>query len=153
VAIDLRTAVRQTWERALDEQETVIVRDVVARVRDDFPDVVESEGERLIDTAIAREVKSIARTEAEQGAQLTLFGFPSVIAIPIPDDGYEYMQAVKARWEQLAAGGQIREDNVRRAQLRLDAYNGALDHVRPVMEGTERTLSDALALLSDEANA
>lgn len=151
MAIDLRTAVRQTWERALEEEERVEAPVVAQRVITEFPALVADEQERLIFAAILREIKQIARTETEESSQLSLFGFPSVIAIPVPDDGYAYMQAVKARWADLVAGAGVREDNVRRAQQKLDTYNGALEHVRPVMEFTERTLAAAVQELGAPA--
>lgn len=147
----LTEVVRHEWERAIEEQDTVVVRDVVERVRTRYPDLVDTESDRLVDAAIAREIKAIARGEAEHGAQLSLFGFPSVIAIPIPEDGYEYMATAKARWEQLVSGGDIRQQNVLRAQQRLDQYNSALDYVRPVMQGTDKTLDAALAELDPTA--
>lgn len=145
---DLRSAVRETWERALEAQRVVEAPVVARQVMADYPDLVANESDRLVFTAILKEIKQIARDEAEQSSQLSLFGFPSVIAIPVPDDGFHYMQAAKAQWVDLTAGAQIRADNVRRAQAKLDTYNGALDRVRPVMEGTERTLAEAVALLA-----
>lgn len=144
---DLRTAVRETWEKALDDDRVVEPAAVAQRVITDYPDLVADEREKLVFAAILREIKQIARQETEDSAQLSLFGFPSVIAIPVPDDGYTYMRSVKATWDELMAGAVIREDNVRRAQQKLDTYRGALERVRPAMEGSSRTLAEAIASL------
>jgi hypothetical protein len=148
VATDLRTAVRETWQKALESERVVEIPAVARQVIADYPDLIVSEQERLVWTAILKEIKELARQEAEDASQLRLFGFPSVIAIPVLDDGYHYMQSTKAQWVDLIAGAQVRADNVRRAQAKLDTYLGALDHVRPVMEGTERTLAEAIPLLA-----
>jgi hypothetical protein len=151
MATDLHVAIRETWARALEEERVVEVPAVAHRVIRDFPELVAPEQDRLIFLSIQREIKQIARQEAEDSSQLTLFGFPSVIAIPVPDDGYHYMQSTKAIWDDLTAGAQVREVNVRRAQQKLDTYNGALAHVRPLMEGTDLTLAQALERLQDAA--
>lgn len=144
---ELRAAVRETWEKALDDERVVEASAVARQVIEGYPELVASERERLIFAAILREIKQIARMETEESSQLSLFGFPSVIAIPVTEDGFTYMRTVKATWEELTQGASIREDNVRRAQVKLDTYNGALEHVRAAMEGTSRTLAEAIALL------
>lgn len=145
--IDLRVAIRETWERELDQNRVVEIPSVARKVIGDYPDLVAEEQERLLFAAIVREIKQIARDETETSAQLSLFGFPAVIAIPVTDDGFTYMRTVKATWEELLQGAGIREDNVRRAQSKLDTYRGALEHVRSAMEGTDRTFAEALVLL------
>ena len=146
---DLRTAVSEAWSRALDDERTVAIPDVADRIMEDYPDVVSQESERLVRSSIVRMLKDNANRETEESSQLSLFGFPSVIAVPVTDDGYVYMQSMKATWADLSSGAQIRETNVRRAQARLDQYNGALEHVRPIMEGTDVTLAEAVEQLGD----
>lgn len=147
MATDLRSATRATWQRALDDNERVEVSDVANRVIADYPELVVAERDRLVYAAILRDIKQLAREEAENASQLSLFGFPAVIAIPVPDDGYQYMQAGKAHWDDLVAGLTVREANVSRAQAKVDTYREALDRAQPVMENTDRTLAEAVALL------
>lgn len=144
---DLHEAVRQTWERALDADHAVSPPDVARKVIEDFPALVKAEEERLIFAAIVREIKAIARLETEQSSQLSLFGFPSVIAIPQSDEDegdFAYMRTTKAVWGELEAGATVRETNVRRAQEKLDTYRAALEHVRPRMQGTGLTFAEFL---------
>lgn len=151
---DLKTVVRETWEQALDASRIVSVAAVADQVIGEYPDLVEVEASHLVRRSLIRWIKGLARTEAEQSSDLTLFGFPAVIAIPIvPDeddedaaeDGYGYIRTLKAVWPELTAGSQIREANVRRAVQKLDVYTIALERVRPLMEGTDKTLAEALA--------
>lgn len=143
----LRDVVRATWERTLDEEREVDVPTVADRIIEEHSAMIQVESVGLIRSAIIREIKDIARSETEQSSQLTLFGFPSVIAVPVPDDGFHYIRATKAHWDELVAGAQVRTDNVRRAQEKLDIYMAALAKVRPVMEGNDATLAQAIASL------
>jgi len=153
---DLKAVVRETWERALDKDRTVSVTVVVDQVIKEHGDLVEEEASYLIRRALIRWVKTLARTEAGESSDLTLFGFPTVIAIPTepdpeadpddePGDEYVYMRTAKAVWSEIESGEVIRVTNVRRAQDKLDQYRGAKEHVRPLMEGTGKTLAEALA--------
>ena len=83
---ELRTAVRDTWERALDEERTVSVPAVVDRVIATHRALYGREMERLGRSALLRWVKDLARTESDADGQLSLFGLPAVIALPDPAD-------------------------------------------------------------------
>ncbi len=144
---ELRDAIRTTWETTLDAEREVDVPTVADRIIAEHGLMVAEEAQGLIRAAIIREIKDIARVETEQSRQLTLFGFPSVIALPVPDDGFHYIRATKAVWDELVSGAKVRADNVQRAQERLDIYMAALEKVRPVMEGTTRTLAQAVKKL------
>lgn len=149
MASELREAVRAAWDEALDEGHVVVVGAVADRVIAEHADLVQQEADALIRRSLVRWVKDLARSEAEAAGDLTLFGFPAVIAVPAngyasEDDEYVYMRSVNATWHDIEAGEQLRIDNVRRAQARLDQYRGAKEEVRPLMEGTDRTLADAL---------
>lgn len=150
MATELRGAVRETWERALDEERQVDAGTVARRVIAEYPEIIAQEQEHLIWVAILKEIKQIARDEVENTSQLSLFGFPRVIAIPVPDDGYGYMRATKATWDDLVSGRTVRAENVRRAQEKLDQYDDSLERVRPVMEGTAIELAEALTRLEPE---
>ncbi len=149
---ELRTAVRDTWERALDEERTVSVPAVVDRVIATHRALYGREMERLGRAALVRWVKDLARAESDADGQLSLFGLPAVIALPDPADAdsYVYMRTPRASWPDVQAGRALRIDNLRRAQARLDAYDGALDVLRPVMEGTDLTLEEAVRSLRPE---
>lgn len=149
MASELREAIRETWDRALDDGRVVAIGTVADEVIESNPELVEAEAKALIRRSIVRWIKDLARSEAEATGSLTLFGFPRVIAVPAngyasEDDDYVYMRSLKATWPDIEAGEQLRIDNVRRAQARLDQYRGAKEEVRPLMEGTDRTLADAL---------
>ena len=147
---DLRTAVSEAWSRALDDERTVAIPDVADRIMEDYPDVVSQESERLVRSSIVRMLKDNANRETEESSQLSLFGFPSVIAVPVVGSGFVYMQSMKATLRDLTSGAEVRELNNRRTQVRLDQYNGALDLVRPIMEGNpEMTLAEAIVSLGD----
>lgn len=151
---DLRDVVRETWDQALDEGRVVAVGTVADKVIEDHTDLVQQEAAALIRRSIVRWIKDLARNEAEAAGALTLFGFPAVIAVPAngyasDDDDYVYMRSLKATWPDIEAGELLRVDNVRRAQARLDQYRGAKEEVRPLMEGTSKTLADALRERAD----
>lgn len=149
----LRQIVETTWNAALDDHDDVDVAVVARRVVDENSDLVEQIADEAALALIVRFIKDLARAETEQGSQLSLFGFPAVIAVPIPDDGYLYKRTTKARWPELVAGRGVRETNVRRAQERLDQYDDGLEQVRSLMEGSERTFAEALTLLQPDAVA
>lgn len=151
VSTEYRTALRETWEQVLDEQREVDLPTVANRFITTNAGLVEREQSRSFYAMVLRDLKELARAETENASQLTLFGFPSVIAVPVPDDGYHYMQATKATFNELLAGGEVRDVNVRRAQEKRDAYYGAVERVRPIMEGTGKTLADALRELGESA--
>lgn len=144
---DLRDAIRETWDRALDEDRVVSIptlsSDFIAMNRD----LVNAQADVLIRRAVIRAFTALARADADASGQLSLFGFPSVIAVPAQDrdDEYDYMRTAKATFADLEAGESIRVANVVAAQAKLDAYRGALERVRSEMEGTSRTLADVLA--------
>jgi hypothetical protein len=69
----------------------------------------------------------------------------------VADTGTYYVRSDKAKWEELLAGRQVRERNVELAQKRLDAYDEALDTLRPHMEDTGRTVAEAVRSLGKEA--
>lgn len=149
---DFRAAVREAWEAALDDDRSVSIP-VVA---DDFIEanemLVREYSDVLIRRALIKEFTALARGAADSTGQMTLFGFPSVIAIPASDrdDEYDYMRTAKATFADLEAGESVRVANVVAAQAKLDSYRGALERVRPAMEGSERTLADVLADFASE---
>lgn len=149
---DFRSAVREAWEAALDDDRAVSI----PVITDDFIEanglLVREYSDVLIRRALIKEFTALARGAADATGQMTLFGFPSVIAIPATDRDteYDYMRTAKATFADLEAGESVWVANVVAAQAKLDAYRGALERVRPSMEGTDRTLADVLADLDDE---
>lgn len=147
--MSLRQIVADAWDAALDREQSVEISHVVDTVIASHPDLIRAHGDELARGALGRYVRELARREAqdegEAGGQLALGGFPAVIAIPGGGpNGHRYMRATKATWPDLAAGRAIRAKNVERAQARLDAYDESLADFRPFMEGTNKTLADAL---------
>ena len=147
MASELKSVTKQEWESALEKQDKVDIPTVAKEIMVRYPEFVARERDRLILDAIKRELTQLARAVV-QGVQLELFGFPSVIAVPEAGDGYLYMKTLKAKWPDLVSGAQIRQENVQRAQQKLDTYQDALDYVRPLMEGTELTFAEATRKLS-----
>ena len=142
---NLRTVLQEEWEKALDANKSVSPPEVVDRVIESYPALVREEQERLCREAMLRWVKVLARAESDESGQLQLFGFPTVIAIPngAPDD-YRYMRATKATYPDLEAGLAVRDENVQRAQAKRATYMAALEKVRPMMQGTGKTLAELM---------
>lgn len=142
---NLRAVLQSEWEKALDTNKSVSPPEVVDRVIASYPELIREEQERLIREAMLRWVKSLAKDDADGSGQLQLFGFPRVIAVPngTPED-YRYMRATKATYDDLEAGLQVRDENVERAVAKRDTYMAALEKVRPLLQGTGRTLADLM---------
>ncbi len=138
----LRRAIRETWYAALNDERKARIPEVAERIQNAYPDLIARQSHWLIFAAIKRYLNQLAKIETERD-EPNLFGFPRIIAIPEQDGSYSYMQVTKARWDDLIAGQRIREENVRRAQQKLDSYRDALEQVRPIMAGTQLTFAEA----------
>ena len=138
----LRQAIRDTWHEALESQQRTSIPQVAEAIMPKHDDLIKHQGRALVVAAIKRYLNCLAKIETDRDSLLP-FGFPEVIAIPDSSNGYFYMQTAKARWDDLIAGQRLRDENVLRAQQKLDSYRAALDAVRPIMEGTQLTLAEA----------
>ncbi len=138
----LRQAIRDTWHAALQSQHRTSIPEVADAIMLKHDDLIKRQGRALVLAAIKRYLNCLAKIETDRDSLLP-FGFPEVIAIPDSSNGYFYMQTAKARWDDLVAGQRLRDENLLRAQQKLDSYRAALDAVRPIMEGTRLTLAEA----------
>lgn len=143
--VTLRSLVAEEWDAAIVAEERVHLLDIADRIMDKHPDTVREHGEELARRALVNQLRELARRDADNGEQLSLGGFPRVIAVPNDAPGrYAYVSAHKATWVDLEAGMEIRLRNVEKAQTKADLYREALRSVRPFMEGTNKTLAEAL---------
>ncbi len=144
----LREAIREAWDNALDSGK-VVISDLADAVIQDNADLVDDLSRSLARSQVMKLIRELARAESEnEGGQLSLLGFPVVLAVPAADD-YIYMRATQANWQNLIDARTVRAENVARAQRKLDIYDEALDKVRPILEGTQLTLSDAIMAFGD----
>ena len=141
----LKDIVKTEWDTALDTGKEVRLPVLADAIIENHVDALEEEKNRLFRNAVMDILRGIAKGTADDSGQLELFGFPTVIAIPDGDD-YVYLRATNATFGKLQAGCEIRRKNVVRAQSKLDGYLLALRRVKPLMEGTEKTLMEAVQL-------
>lgn len=148
----LRQALSEMAMQMLETTTQVSTEDVVAAARAAHPDLFASAAEHLVDHAANNIVGGILRrlTQDDEDAQLVLPGFELPTAICIVDEsGSRWMLTSKAQWRHLLIGETIRDENVRHAVAKLDTYRQALDHLRPIMEGTELTVAEAVEHLGE----
>lgn len=140
----LNEIIRSAWEAAINTGKEVKLADLADDIIRENRAALEDEKDRLIRASVLKDLKKIAGATADDSGQMDLFGFPAVIAIPDGAD-YVYLRATSATYDKLVAGRSIRQENVNRAQSKLDTYNLALRRVKPIMEGTTKTLMDAVS--------
>lgn len=151
---DITATVREVLQEALAAGDRVVLSELADRVFETRADVMQTHADYLCRSAILKILKRLAHEQTEdEDSQLSLFGFPSVIAVPLDSekkgDGYYYKATPKATLKELEAGRNLRVENILRAQAKLDRYDEALDSVRPMLAGTEKTLSQVLTELRD----
>jgi hypothetical protein len=152
--MNVRAVLRECATDLLETEPNVTVAQVVGCAYRRHGDVFTSATQQMVEAA-ARDIdaKMMRDLSDDDGvAQLSLPGLelPSAIAVQHPDGTY-YVRSDKATWDELLAGRQVREANVSAAQAKLDTYDESLDVLRPHMEGTERTVADAVRLLASDA--
>lgn len=149
VARSLHEAIVKTTTTALEEGRCR-VDEIAVRVEQNFPELVDSEAERLVHNHIKHIAKRVLRDLAEQDQEG--FDFPEIklpVAIAVLDDQGEitYVHAAHATWSDLQAGIWFRVENIRRAVARKKLYDAAIKRLRPYMENNPlMTVSDALRL-------
>lgn len=151
--MSVHSVLRECAVDLLDTEPTVTVEQVVACAYRRHGDVFSAEAERMVLQAARTQVAKLMRDLTEDDDQLVLpsMGLPSAIAVQDPGGTY-YVRADKANWSQLQAGRTVRSDNVAAAQRKLDAYDDALDLLRPYMErNPDLTVSAAVALINGQA--
>lgn len=147
---DINAIVREEWQEALSKGEHLLLSDIADRILTTRADDMQTHADYLCRSAILKILKRLAHEQTEdEDSQLSLFGFPSVIAVPLDSetkgDRYYYVETQRANLQELEAGRNLRVENILRAQARLDRYDAALESVRPMLEGTNKTLSQVLA--------
>jgi hypothetical protein len=151
----LMTILRDCAMDLLERKDTVDPEQIVSCAWSKHGDVFEVEQQRLILDAAKRMAKDVLRSLSDDSdaPQLVLpgLGLPSVIAVPT-DEGFAYVRTDKAVWSQLQAGRSLRNDNVKRAQAKLDEYDRAMEKLAPIMAGnptiTVREATGAQAVAS-----
>lgn len=115
---------------------------------DSNPDLVDTHRDRLVRDAIHRAITAQFRAMAnDDSMQLSLPGLylPTAIPVPLNDGTIGYVATEHATWSDLLAGERWREENLSRAQARLDDYRGSLRYLRPLMENRPKlTVAGAL---------
>lgn len=101
-------------------------------------------------TIVAKLMRDLTDDDGQQTLDLGNLSLPSAIAVQHPDGTY-YVRSDKATWEELMAGRDVREANVAAAQAKLAAYDESCDVLRPHMEGSNRTVAEAVRLIAGEA--
>jgi hypothetical protein len=151
--VNLSAALRECAVDLLETEERVDINHLVDCAEVRYPEAFAEETERLIRNAAARIAKGILTdltaddTDPAQG-RLPGLDLPSAIAVPGEvEGGYYYVRTDKARYEELLLGRHVRDSNVKHAQKKLDAYDESLDVLRPYMEGTSRTVAEAIKLM------
>lgn len=151
---DINATVREVWQEAVAAGDRVVLSELADRVFETRADIMQMHADSLCRSAILKILKRLAHEQTEdEDSQLSLFGFPSVIAVPLDSekkgDGYYYIATPKANLKELEAGRNLRVENILRAQAKLDRYDEALESVRPMLAGTEKTLSQVLTELRE----
>ena len=152
--MNVRTVLRECATDLLDTEPNVTVAQVVGCAYRRHGDVFAAASQQMVEAAARDIVAKLMRdlTDDDGPSQLSLPGLelPSAIAVQHPDGTY-YVRSDKATWTELLAGREIREANVSAAQAKLDTYDESLDVLRPHMEGSGRTVAEAVRLIAGEA--
>lgn len=125
------------------------VPDVVERIRKAAPDVVEEEGDKLLNAALARRVKGLLRDfeDDETVRQGHLFGLPRALAFETTE-GIRYIDTERATWDHLRGALSIRSANVSNAEARLHTLEQTMASVESVMVANPGlTLGEAVTTL------
>lgn len=127
------------------------IDDVVGYAWRNHRDDLTSESERLVSEALRRHVKEHLRRLSDDDnpndGQLSLPGLHFPTAIAVKDEArHYYVRTDQATWDELTAGESEREQNVDRARTKLRLYRDSMERLRVAMEGTGRTVAEAIEL-------
>lgn len=144
-------AISLTVERELDNNDSAHPRACVRRLRQDFPELVEAESERLLDKALHERFRNALNKTAGAAGQMVLPGLGAIdrtITIPDGEGDFAFKRIEKATADDLIADASILRENANsatRAAARAEQRNEVL---LPLMEkhGFE-TASEAIAFL------
>lgn len=152
--MNVHSVLRECAVDLLETEPQVTVAQVVAcayrRHGDVFIQATEQMVQAAAKTIVAKLMRDLSEDDAPTQLSLPGLGLPSAIAVQTAEGTY-YVRSDKATWDELLAGRQIREANVSAAQAKLAAYDESCDLLRPYMEGTGRTVAEAVRLLSEAA--
>lgn len=149
----LNAVLRECAADLLETEDHVTVEHVVACAYQRHGEAFAEEQERLVQAHARTIVAKLMRDLAEDENEQQTFGFgglPSAIAIP-DEGGTYYVRSDKATWEELVRGRAVRTANVAAAQAALDAYDETLGMLQPYMEGSDRSVAEAVQALGRAA--
>ena len=137
--------------------EEVVIPAVVQKTVMQYPEEFGDTQYELALKAANRWAKDYMRqlSNDDESAQLKLPGvdLPSVLAIPAEGGDFVYRASAFCQWPEVEAAGKVRDDNVARAQAKRDHYSEQMETLRPYMEGTDRTVAEAVEIMLGEAVA
>lgn len=148
----LAEIVRDAVDRKLAEGRTT-AGDIAMFAQREHAEEISDESERLVRNALHSQIKrELSRRAEDDDGQDALpgLGLPSAIYVPSASDDY-YVARDAATFEELVAGREVRVDNIRHANQRLAQYDDALDRLRPYMEGTTRSVAEAVRAMQADA--
>ena len=134
------------------------VDEVLEYANEHFPEQISAESSSLARQALHRRFKSVLRTrygkqeKTEEQEQLGLPGVPAPVTISVPDGnrGTVIVPFGKAKWADILASRDIRVQNRGNCDESLQDFEKKMGVLKPFMEGTGRTVEEALQLLKEE---
>lgn len=153
--MNITAVLRECAVDLLDTELRVDVDQVVSCAYRRHGEVFAEAQEQMVRAMARRTVASLMRDlsedENEQQSFPGMAGLPSAIAVQTPDGTY-YVRSDKATWTEVLAGRSVRAANVAAAQAKLDAYDEAVETLRPYMESHPTiSVAEALHLMGNEA--
>lgn len=142
-----RDAIRSTAVE-LSTGQRVTVDEIAAAAEATHPDLISAESERLVHSAVRREVKDVLRSMSEDDdAQLALPGldFPSRLAVRDAAGAVVYVDTHVATWADLEAAEAERARHVAAASAKLDSFRRGKSRLRPYMGEPTVTVAEAVA--------
>lgn len=137
--------------------EEIIISSVVQKAVMQYPEEFSDTQYELAIKAAHGWCKDIMRrlSNDDESAQLKLPGvdLPSVLAIPAEGGDFVYRASAFCLWDEIVAAGQVRDDNVVKAQAKRDHFFEQMDLLRPYMEGTDLTVAEAVEIMLGDAVA
>jgi hypothetical protein len=153
----MRSIINEELVRALQAGKQISVPDFSREVMLKYSEEYSAAKEQYSISGFHREVKNALKkmSEDDDSTQLRLpmIDLPSVIAIPIDGSAFVYRAAVFCTWEEVLAGGEVRDENMRKVQAKRDHYYEQIETLRPFMEGTSRTVGEAVEIMLGDVDA
>ena len=135
--MNITTVLRDCARDLLDTEPNVTVEQVVGCAYRRHGDAFNEHAQQMVlasaRTIVAKLMRDLSDDDTDGQLVLPGLNLPSAICVQTPDGTY-YVRADKANWLELEAGRRVREANVTAAQVKLDAYDEAMELLRPFME-------------------